>query len=90
MKLTFDELKNELIKFNEEYNITSKGIGPVKEAVIVFTEDNFSQLYSLEERSYKITNHNKAFIHNCSSDSIFGSSLDGSDNDVRLHNYIGD
>lgn len=88
--VTFEELKEEMIKFNQENAITTKGVGPVLKAVIVFTEDTFSKPYSLEERSYKITNHNKAFIPRCFSDSIFGDSLDGSDRNVRLHNLIGD
>lgn len=89
-KLTFEELKAKMIAFNNEYNITTKGTGPVLEGVIVFTEDTFSKPYSLEERSYKVTNQNKAFLPNCFSNSIFGNSLDGSDMNVRLHDYIGD
>ena len=89
-RLTLDELQVKMIQFNREYNIKTKGAGPTISAVIVFTEDTFSKPYSLEERSYRVTNHNKAFLPDCFSNSIFGNSLDGSDKNVRLHEYIGD
>ena len=75
-------------KFNEENNVVSKGSGAELKGVIVFTEDSFSKIYPLESRSYEVTNHNKAWLPNMCSNSIFGNSLDGTDNGVRLDWYM--
>ena len=90
IKLTYSEFCDRMTEFNNEHNITTKGCGPTLIGVIVFTEDTFSKPYSLEERSYKVTNQNKAFLPHCCSNSIFGDCLDGIDLGVRLHDYIGD
>ncbi len=89
-KITFKELESKMYKFNKESNITAKGVGAELKAVIVFTEDSFPKKYPLESRSYEVTNHNKAWISGMNSNSIFGSALDGTDNDVRLDWYLND
>ena len=55
--------------------------------VIVYKQENWSQEYSLEARSYKVSSRNKAFEHWAGSNSLFGSSLDGTDEMVRLDWY---
>lgn len=55
---------------------------------IVFTEDSFSEPYSLESRTYAVSSNNKAFQANCGGYSIFGSNLDGTDPIIRLDAYM--
>ena len=57
-------------------------------ACIVFTEDSWPTKYPLESRSYLVSSNCKAFIPSMGGYSIFGSSLDGSDNGVRLDWYM--
>lgn len=56
-------------------------------AVIVYKASNWSKPYSLEERSYKVTNNNRFFQSNKISNSLFGDCLDGKDLGVRLDVY---
>lgn len=55
---------------------------------IVFSEDSFSQPYSLESRTYAISSNNKAFQAGCGGYSIFGGNLDGTDPLIRLDAYM--
>lgn len=55
---------------------------------LVFTEDSFSKTYSEESRTYQITSNNKCFMPGMGGRSLFGSSLDGSDRNVRLDQYM--
>lgn len=55
---------------------------------IVFTQDSFDKPYSEAERTYVISSNNKAFIKGVDGYSIYGSSLDGSDRNVRLEKYM--
>lgn len=89
-KLTFREFTEQMIDFNHSNNITAKG-GSSKtlKGVIVFTEDSFNQHYTLEERSYLTTNHNKRFLDNIGN-SLYADCLDGIDLGVRLDWYISD
>lgn len=80
-KMSFDEI----VKLFKEIN--EKKLEH-KEAVIVFTEDSFGELYSLEERSYKIDSSSKVFNPNAIGFSLRGNSLDGSDVNVRLDWYM--
>lgn len=90
-KMTWEEAKQYLREYNKKYNITSKGSeGPVCTMIVVISEDSFTEEYSLEERSYRFTNKEKAFISNMTGYSIFADSLDGSDKGVRLEWYIDD
>lgn len=57
-------------------------------AHITFTEDSFTAPYSEKERTYVVSSNNKAFRPNCVGYSIFGTSLDGADVDVRLESYM--
>lgn len=74
-KLTFSQLKS---KRNEW-----------KSAVIVFTEDSFTKAYSLEERSYRLTDNEMWGLDDTKiGRRITGSSLDGTDINVRLDHYM--
>jgi len=72
-KLTFNQLKE-----NKEW----------KKAVIVFTENSFSKPYSELQRSYKISSNAKYFDYSKIGNSLFGDCLDGTDNGVKLNNYM--
>lgn len=87
-KLSYREFKNRMIDFNNENGIAVKGSGPNLNGVIVFKESNWETPYSLESRSYAVSNHNKAYIPGNLGYSIFGSSLDGTDCGVRLESYM--
>ena len=87
-KITYSELVSNFIYFNKDNNITSKGNDKKIKGVIVFTEDSFDKLYTLEERSYEVTSDNKAFISSMIGYSIYGNCLDGKDLGVRLEQYM--
>lgn len=55
---------------------------------IVFSADSFTAPYSEEERTYVVSSNNKAFQPNMGGYSIYGTSLDGSDVNVRLEQYM--
>ena len=55
---------------------------------IVFTEDSFTETYSLESRTYRVSSDNKAFRPNMGGYSIYASAIDGSDNGVRIEQYM--
>lgn len=83
-KLTYPEFCSRMYDFNATHNHQKEQI----HGVIVFTPDSFTQEYSLESRSYKVTSDNKAWIPGMAGYSIFGSSLDGTDIGVRLESYM--
>lgn len=87
-KLTWREFREKMWQFNEEHGVTAKGIGPTIYGVVVMTADSFNKPYTETERSYRCSNHNKAFIANQCSNSIFADCLDGTDDGVRLDWYI--
>ncbi len=51
---------------------------------ITFSQASFEATYSEESRTYAVSSDNKAYWSRTGSHSIFGSSLDGSDQHVRL------
>jgi len=51
---------------------------------ITFSPASFEKKYSEESRTYAVSSDNKAYWSRTGSHSIFGSSLDGSDQHVRL------
>lgn len=81
-RLSYKEFKNIMTKYH------STG-APDIEGVIVFSEDSFDEQYSLDSRSYSVSSNNKVF-GNYGGYSLFGSALDGSDNNVRLEEYMRD
>ena len=86
--LTYQELKS-LFRQREE-RLAKVPTKPEDHLVgcIVFTEDSFTVPYSLEERTYVVSSNNKAFQPNMGGYSIYASSLDGSDCNVRLEGYM--
>lgn len=83
--MLYRELRDRFIKFNREHpNAT-----PLK-GFIVFSAENWPKTYSEKSRTYKVHSDNKAFRPNASSCSLFGSSLDGTDQGVRLDWYMAD
>lgn len=57
-------------------------------ACIVFTADSFTEPYSLESRTYEVSSDNKAFQSCMGGYSIFASSLDRTDLNVRLEGLM--
>ena len=55
---------------------------------IVFSSDNFDKSYSEQSRTYVISSDNKAFQPSMGGYSIFGSCLDGTDQNLRLDEYL--
>lgn len=55
---------------------------------IVFTEDSFIEKYPLESRTYVVSSDNKAYRPNMGGYSIYATSLDGTDKNVRLEAYM--
>ena len=55
---------------------------------IVFTQDSFDMPYSEQSRTYVVSSDNKAYIAGAGGYSIFGSCLDGSDQNIRLELYM--
>lgn len=55
---------------------------------IVFTEDSFTEKYPLESRIYVVSSDNKAYRPNMGGYSIYATSLDGTDKNVRLEAYM--
>lgn len=85
----------EAVQYMRDYNhrnkILAKGQnGPTCIMVAVITEDSFTEKYSLESRSYRFTNNEKAFISGMGGYSIFSANLDGTDPCVRLEQYLKD
>jgi len=81
-KITYAELK-EAFRQHERNHPKEHLIG-----YVVFTEDSFTQAYSLESRTYQVSSDNKAFIPNTGGYSIFASAIDGSDSWVRIEQYM--
>ncbi len=57
---------------------------------IVFIADTFTKPYSEFERTYEVSSDNKAYRPNMGGYSIYGTSLDRADKDVRLEAYMAD
>lgn len=55
---------------------------------IVFTEDSFTEKYPLESRTYVVSSDNKAYSPNMGGYSIYATSLDGTDKNIRLEAYM--
>lgn len=79
-KLTYEQLISAMRRFYTE--------GEKRTGVIVISEDSFYEDYSLRSRSYRVNSDCKLFQPDAIANSVFGSALDGSDNNVRLDRYI--
>ena len=78
-KLTFEEIKKLFSELNQQ--------GKKQYAVMVVSQSNFDKEYSLESRSYIFHSDNKMFQPNAIAYSLFMSSLDGVDRNVRYDYY---
>lgn len=83
VEVSYRELK-ELFREAEENN------GAHITGYVVFSQDNFDAQYSEDSRSYAISSNNKAFQSKMGGYSIYGSALDGSDDNVRLDRFMYD
>ena len=83
--MLYRELRDRFIKFNREH----PNANPLK-GFIVFSAENWPKTYSEKSRTYEVHSDNKAFRPNANSCSLFGSSLDGTDQGVRLDWYMAD
>lgn len=89
-KLTWGEAFDRMCEFNKQNGYTVKGTKTHLTAIAVITPDSFVTEYTEEERSYKFTSDNKAFLPNNIGTSIFSDCLDGEDIGVRLDYYVPD
>ena len=78
-KLTFEEIKKLFEKIN--------GTNEKQYAVMVVSQSNFDKEYSVESRSYIFHSDNKMFQADAISYSLYMSSLDGADRNVRYDWY---
>lgn len=89
-RMDWYEAKEYMRQYNDRNGVTSKGTDKHCTMVAVISEDSFDKKYTLDERSYRFSNDNKAFISGMGGYSIFAGSLDGSDPCVRLEQYLED
>ena len=89
-KITWSELCEAMWKFNEEHGYKTKGTKEHLEGVVVFKEESWDRTYTEQQRSYRVSSDNKAFLPNQLSNSIFADCLDGTDGGVRLDWYMHD
>lgn len=87
--MTWLEAVRYMIDFNKENDIRTKGSPntPHVTIVAVISKDSFNKPYPEKGRSYVFTNHNKAFLPNMLSNSIFAECLDGSEY-IKLSDYV--
>ncbi len=79
--MTYQQMKQRFQEKEKEYGEHLTGY-------IVFSQASFEKPYSLTSRTYVVSSDNKAFQPNKGGYSIFASALDGSDNGVRLEQYM--
>jgi hypothetical protein len=89
-KITWSELEKAMWKFNEVNGYTTKGTEKHLEGVVVFKEESWDRPYTEQQRSYRVSSDNKAFLPNQLGYSIFGDCLDDKDLGVRLDWYMRD
>jgi hypothetical protein len=75
-------------QMRERFRAVEQEHGEHLTGYIVFSPASFEKPYSLAARTYVVSSDNKAYQPNMGGYSIFASSLDGSDNGVRLERYM--
>lgn len=75
-------------KLSEIFNYVNDTHKSPVSGYIVFTQDSFDKPYSEQSRTYVVSSDNKAYIAGAGGYSIFGSCLDGSDQNIRLELYM--
>lgn len=84
-KFSYEQFRHILSEFQNAYQTSGEEIF----GVIVFTEDNWDEVYPLESRSYLVSSNN-GWDPNQDAYSILGDSLDNTDLNVRLDRYMAD
>ena len=79
--LMYDDLSNLFFELNE------KGFPPAI-GYIVFSADNFDEPFNEEFRTFAISSYNSAFRLDVKECSLFGSCLDGTEQSIRLDDYM--
>ena len=82
-KITFSELCTRM----REYNLKFSEDEAYLYGIIVYKQENFTNHYTEEQRSYRVSNKNRIFQRGKISNSLVGDCIDGSDPDVRLDKY---
>lgn len=72
------------------YNLPTYDQNNIKYYVVVFTEESFKNIYSVESRSYAFSTDNKWFKPFMLGSSLFSYCLDGKDRGVRIDWYLGE
>jgi hypothetical protein len=91
-QLTLKQLLDKIDEHNKDHSIRSQYSDehPLN-CVIVFKNESWpdrKEDYSLESRSYEFRSDEKYFLPEMGGNSIFATSLDNSDRNVRLDHYI--
>ena len=94
--MTFNELCAKIYKHNKENNITRQ-FEDKNPMICRITFSNKSWMcngkasnYSYNARTYEFRSDNKYFLGSMGGTSIYASSLDGKDEDIRLDWYLKD
>lgn len=85
-ELTYQEMKK---RFSQCESTRKQGERPML-GYIVFTEDSYDTHYTETSRTYIVSSDNKAFQSNAGGYSIYGTSKDLKDANVRLEAYMRD
>ena len=92
-KLEINQLFDAIREHNMDHSIKSQYSDPNPlNCVIVFKNESWptrEEDYSLESRSYEFRSDEKYFLPEMGGNSIFATSLDKSDVNVRLDHYLG-
>ena len=88
-RMTWVEAYEYMLDYNREHDIrTTRGKGEVTIVAVIKDSSMYHPKgitsYTEEQRSYKFTNREKAFIKGMGCVSIFADCLDGSENHLRL------
>lgn len=86
-KMTFQDLIDTFRIYNENHNITSQFDENALYGIIVYKQSNFTEPYTEEQRSYRVSSANKYVMPHMYGNSLFGDCIDGTDNGVRLDCY---
>ena len=89
-KLEINQLFDVIKEHNKDHSVKSQYSDPSPlNCVIVFKNESWpGKEYPLESRSYEFRSDEKYFLPSMGGDSIFATSLDKSDVDVRLDKYL--
>ena len=81
VEMTYPELSTLFRSVNDKHLSTIVGY-------IVFTSDSFDKEYNEASRTYCVSSDNKAYQSGMGGYSIYASCLDGTDNCIRLEQYM--